>query len=428
MATTINKTDGTVLTTVADGAIDTSTDITLIGRLYRNYGELVNENFAQMLENFANTSSPANPLEGQIWYDKSDSQLKIYRSTGFVALGISSRGASEPSSPVTGDMWYDTVNAQLKLYAGSAWIVVAPQYSTSQGKSGAEVETITDTLSSTHTATIVYDNGTPIAIFSKDADYTPNVAITGFPSVKKGVTITTLADTNFNGNATTADAWRTSRTITLTGDVTGSASIDGSGDISLATTAGSNSVALGTDTTGNYAQDLTISGNGITLTGVPGEGTSYSLASNATSANSPNTIVFRDGSGDFTANIMTGTATQAQYADLAENYTTDQEYPVGTAMCVGGEAETTAAGADCMAVGVISEAPAYLMNKDLDGQAIGLKGRVPVRVKGPVAKGQLVYAWEDGVCSTIATAGLIGIALESNNNDDEKLVECVLKV
>lgn len=123
-----------------------------------------------------------------------------------------------------------------------------------------------------------------------------------------------------------------------------------------------------------------------------------------------------------------GRATSAEYADLAEKYTTDQEYPIGTAMCVGGEAETTAAGSDCIAIGVISDKPAYLMNSKIDGQAIGLKGRVPVRVKGAVRKGQAVYAWADGVCSTVATMGMIGVALESNDNEEEKLIECVLKV
>jgi hypothetical protein len=69
-----------------------------------------------------------------------------------------------------------------------------------------------------------------------------------------------------------------------------------------------------------------------------------------------------------------------------------------------------------------------MMNSEADGQYIGLKGRLPVRVKGPVNKGQVIYAWEDGVCGTVATTAMVGIALESNSDDGEKLVECVLKV
>mgnify|MGYP000141144196 FL=1 len=97
-------------------------------------------------------------------------------------------------------------------------------------------------------------------------------------------------------------------------------------------------------------------------------------------------------------------------------------------MCVGGEAETTAAKTSSHCIGVISAEPAYLMNSEAEGQAIGLKGRVPVRVKGTVTKGQPVYAWEDGVCSTIAATALVGIALESSEDESEKLIECVLKV
>ena len=69
-----------------------------------------------------------------------------------------------------------------------------------------------------------------------------------------------------------------------------------------------------------------------------------------------------------------------------------------------------------------------MMNSAAEGQYIGLKGRLPVRVKGPVNKGQAIYAWEDGVCSTIATTALIGIALESSDDESEKLIETVLKV
>jgi len=136
----------------------------------------------------------------------------------------------------------------------------------------------------------------------------------------------------------------------------------------------------------------------------------------------------RDSSGNLNAVLFQGTATSARYADLAEKYTTDKEYPVGTAMCVGGDAETKAANVMHHCIGVISAEPAYLMNSDCDGQAIGLKGRVPVRVTGPVSKGQPVYAWEDGVCSTQSSTGLVGIALESSDDESEKLIECVLKV
>ena len=90
------------------------------------------------------------------------------------------------------------------------------------------------------------------------------------------------------------------------------------------------------------------------------------------------------------ATTFDGTATAAQYADLAEKYLADAEYEIGTVIAVGGEAEVTAANLNNAhsVLGVVSEAPAFLMNKDLEnGTAIALKGRVPVCVTGEVKKG-----------------------------------------
>ena len=62
MSYRINKTDGSLLVDLIDGTINTeSSDITLIGRNYKGFGELINENFVKILENFASTSAPANP-------------------------------------------------------------------------------------------------------------------------------------------------------------------------------------------------------------------------------------------------------------------------------------------------------------------------------------------------------------------------------
>ena len=114
---------------------------------------------------------------------------------------------------------------------------------------------------------------------------------------------------------------------------------------------------------------------------------------------------------------------------MAEKYTTDEEYLPGTVMAVGGDAETTAAsGSSEYIAGVISTDPAYLMNSTIDGQPIALVGRVPVRVVGSVTKGQAVFATDNGVASTDGTGPIVGIALETNSNSDEKSVECMLKV
>jgi hypothetical protein len=148
----------------------------------------------------------------------------------------------------------------------------------------------------------------------------------------------------------------------------------------------------------------------------------------ASSSATNNTVAVRDATGNIAANLFQGTATQARYADLAEKYTTAEELPAGTAVAVGGDAEVKPANASNHCIGVVSTDPAYMMNSEAEGQYIGLKGRLPVRVKGPVSKGQAVYAWQDGVSTTIASTAMVGIALESNSDEGEKLVECVLKV
>ena len=103
--------------------------------------------------------------------------------------------------------------------------------------------------------------------------------------------------------------------------------------------------------------------------------------------------------------------------------------PAGTAVAVCGhpDHEVEPAKASDMCIGVVSTDPAVMMNSEAEGQYIGLAGRLPVRVKGAVKKGQPVYAWEDGVCTTTASTALVGVALETNDSVEEKLIECVLK-
>jgi len=149
----------------------------------------------------------------------------------------------------------------------------------------------------------------------------------------------------------------------------------------------------------------------------------------ATTSNTVNTVAVRDSSGNINATLFEGTATKARYADLAEKYTTAEELAPGTAVavCTHETHEVGPAKSSDICIGVVSTDPAVMMNSEADGQYIGLKGRLPVRVKGAVKKGQAIYAWEDGVCGTVATTALVGVALESNDSSEEKLVECVLK-
>lgn len=195
MTVTINKTDGTVLTTIVDGAVDTtSTNIALVGRLYRNYGELINENLVKLLENFANSTSPSTPIIGQIWYDTTNKSLKVYRDTGFVPLARITSNVAEPTNPLIGDLWWDLTDEQLKMFNSTEWIVIAPGYTAAQTKTGAFSETIKDIFSVDHIALILYQQNQPVAIFSNDAEYIPQNAISGFTTIKSGLTLSSDTD------------------------------------------------------------------------------------------------------------------------------------------------------------------------------------------------------------------------------------------
>ena len=130
MSYNLNKTDGTLLTELVDGVLDTNTtDISLVGRNYSGYGEFINENFIRMLENFANPNSPVTPLKGQLWYDTSESKLKVFDGTDFQSAAGSFISETFPSGPVAGDTWFSTDNKQFYLYDGTTWTLIGPAYS-----------------------------------------------------------------------------------------------------------------------------------------------------------------------------------------------------------------------------------------------------------------------------------------------------------
>ena len=129
------------------------------------------------------------------------------------------------------------------------------------------------------------------------------------------------------------------------------------------------------------------------------------------------------------ATTFSGVSTTAKYADVAEQYLADQEYESGTVVCIGGVYEITSCGLGDHPAGVISTDPAYLMNSGLTaGLPVALLGRVPVRIFGSVIKGQKVYSDLHGRASKNADGQLVGISLEDNADEGEKLVECMLKL
>ncbi len=172
MSYQLNKTDGTILTDLIDGQIDTeSTNLTLVGKNYSGYGEAFNENFIKLLENFANSAAPSNPLAGQIWWDINEQRLKVYDGTVWKASGGPYVQATRPQM-VTGDLWIDNLNNQVYAYDGSDTILIGPIYTQSQGISGFQIANILDTQSRSRTVAKFFIGGSLVGIFS-NIEFTP---------------------------------------------------------------------------------------------------------------------------------------------------------------------------------------------------------------------------------------------------------------
>lgn len=180
MSYTINKTDGSVLTEIVDGTIDQSaTNLTLIGKNALSYGEAFNENFVKILENFSSTTAPSNPITGQLWYDTSESRLKIYNGSSFRVAGGTIVSGTAPSSITQGDIWIDSTRQQLYFNDGTATRLAGPQYTAAQGLSGFNITTIIDINGLSHTVAMLYVGNTLLGIFSKSTFY-PGTPIPGF--------------------------------------------------------------------------------------------------------------------------------------------------------------------------------------------------------------------------------------------------------
>jgi hypothetical protein len=376
MPYSIDKYNGTTLTVVEDGTIDSTLDIKLIGKNYAGYGEVQNENFLHLLENFSGNKMPPRPVTGQLWFDTSVNKVKFYNGITWRSNGGSEAQPDAPSNLSTGDLWYDTSSDQLNVWNGTEYILIGPQSASGVGVTQMVSASVRDTGGFLHgIIQAVIDDATVHIIsadeFTLDSGINP---IVGFSIIKKGIT---LINTGTDGvTSSTHRLWGTA------------------------------SNAVKTD-------QLKVDGTYRT----------------STTASTALTVAARDGAGDLFANVFQGVASSAKYADLAENYLPDADYAIGTVMIIGGEKEITASNWGKRAIGAISEKPAYLMNKDLEGGvAVALKGRVPVRVIGAVHKGDNLIAANDG-CASVGvhhSNDVFAVALESSNDTGVKLIEAII--
>jgi len=215
MAYKINNTFGTLLVTLADGTIDTTTtDLTLIGKGYAGFGEKLNENFISLLENFNNTSAPANKIQGQLWFDKTNQQLNVYTGTKFKPVGSPTPSTSQPTSAVLGDEWFDTSNKQYYIYDGSAWTLIGPTTVAGTGVTTAVAETVEDNTGVNRDVLKFIANDAVVGVVSNLA-FTPSgtetkgaaLVAAGFSSVAQGIQLSSaVSSAKFRGTATDSDS------------------------------------------------------------------------------------------------------------------------------------------------------------------------------------------------------------------------------
>ena len=207
MAYTINNTSGTTLVTLSDGTIDTTTtDLALFGKGYAGFGERLNENVVKLLENFANTSAPANKQKGQLWYDTLNNQIKVWNGSKFKPVGSSTNASTSPTNANTGDFWFDTNNSQFYVYNGTAWTLIGPTTVAGSGVTQASAQVVADDVGVNKSILKFITNDAVVGIVSAE-QFTPGTAISGFATIYKGITLSTaIASNKLTGTATNADA------------------------------------------------------------------------------------------------------------------------------------------------------------------------------------------------------------------------------
>lgn len=397
----LNKTNGTILTTVQDATVDNTSSLTFLGKNFTGYGQAIEENLVHLLENFANSSAPVGSIAGQIWFNTATNQLNVtrdgtnWKGVGSITIGSTSTVNTTPSE---GDFWWDSNLSQLIVYDGANYINVGPSSTSSYGSwsfgritntSNAQIPAIVGSLQE--------QSGGPLVEALVISDAVPySTALTSpyhtlFPKIQRGI--------NLKGAEPNLTVPTNPPVLVAGSSINSGYYFWGTAAESLAT------VAVELTTTTNFSTCL-----------IP-----FAAASNtATSLVTTATFTYNPGTG-----VINATATSAFYADIAERYEADAVYEPGTVLVIGGEKEVTTTNrfADTRVAGIVSKNPAYMMNSDAGNDEthpyIALKGRVPCKVAGPIKRGDLlVTSSHPGyACSSSQPnyGTLIGKALESNS-------------
>ena len=206
----LNDTSGKQIAVIQDGTINsTVADLTFVGKNYSGYGQVINENFLQLLENFANPIGPAKPVIGELWWDTSNKKLNVNVDgtvNGWKKLAIiNNDSAGFPLDQTVGDLYWDKSLEKLYVYDGTQYILIGPIGSASSTQSGTVVGTIVDNNNISETVLLQQlNNDVPAIIASPGFTLNPDPAVaplnTKFPIAGQGITLQGVTNTNSNSS------------------------------------------------------------------------------------------------------------------------------------------------------------------------------------------------------------------------------------
>jgi hypothetical protein len=411
MAYTIVKSDGTVLTTIPDGTINTtSTSLGLPGRSFSGYGQAQDTNFVHLTENFASSTPPPNPLRGQLWYNTTTNTMLVCPADG-EANAASWLALTSTSSGATTTFGNISVNG---LVTTNDLIVTNEISASFIASNTLTVTSNANIANATLSGSTVIASLTTTSITTGSANTTGNLTGTWTVSgngVANGVNGTALWITN------------------------GNLVISGAGNLGIKTDyyyyANGVQIPLGgTYSNANVEAYLPTYAANV---GTVGGATVFNGRTLSTGANTT--------TGNITGRwaLTTGSQLTATYADLAERFAADDVYEPGTVVELGGEKEITIVKDELSekVFGVVSNTAAYLMNagsgEDDTHPAIALAGRVSVKVVGIVKKGDRLVSAGNGVARAassdeITAFNTIGRSLINKDTEDAGVIEAVVMI
>jgi hypothetical protein len=399
---TIIRSNGSTLTTIQDGTINTvSSSLSLPGRNYAGYGQAINTNFVRVTENFAADVPPANPIKGQLWFNTTLNTLNVCpndnQTNALAWLTLTS--VNSGGSTTLGNV---TVTGNIT----AANIAVTSTFSTDI--LSTRLATVSDTISA---CTATFTSGT-VGSMTTQTITTGGASTTGTLTGSWSV----IGNASSGGNALAVQ----SGNIAFTAQSTNGIKCD-----NYMYANGTPFNPSGTYNDANVLSYLTRSSSGFTGNIAPTKVTTSHLA----------------GGGDISGvwTLTAGARIQATYADLAERFHADAEYDVGTVVEIGGSAEVTAVVDELSdnVFGVVSKTAAYLMNgpagTDETHPQIALAGRVTVKTIGRVTKGQRLVSAGNGLARAAQPGeatmfNTIGRALEHKNIETEELLLAVVVI